>query len=200
MIAFLEGTVRELREASVVVQAGAFGVEAWAPKATLVQCTVGAPVVLHTHLAVREETPVLYGFHHQDLLLLFRRLLEVGGVGPKLALAILSALPTGVIAAAVLNQDPGLLTGAPGVGKRTAERIVLELKTRLPETLLAGPGGAGAARTAGSLEGAGRDALDALLALGYRESQARAAVVELSNAAPDDAAEALIRKALARLR
>lgn len=199
MIAFLEGTVREVREASVVVQAGAFGVEAWAPRSTLARCEVGAAVTLHTHLAVREETPVLYGFHHADQLLLFRRLLEVGGVGPKLALAILSALPSGVIASAVLNQDPSLLTSAPGVGKRTAERIVLELKTRLPETLLAGPDGTPARAPAG-VAGAGRDALDALLALGYRESQVRATVSELVRDAPDDGAEALIRKALARLR
>ncbi len=198
MIAFLEGEVREVREASVVVQAGAFGVEAWAPAATLGQCRVGERVVLHTHLTVRDETPVLYGFHHRDLLLLFRRLLEVGGVGPKLALAILSALPPALIASAVLNQDPELLTGAPGVGKRTAERIVLELKNRIPEELLAGPGGDRRPRKL--LTGAGEDAAEALMALGYRESQVKSTVAELVADFPDDAAEALIRRALARLR
>ncbi len=198
MIAFLEGVVREVREGSVVVQAGAFGVEAWAPAATLAQCQVGEHVVLHTHLTVRDETPVLYGFHHRDLLLLFRRLLEVGGVGPKLALAVLSALPPALIASAVLNQDPELLTGAPGVGRRTAERIVLELKNRIPEELLAGPGGDRRPRKL--LTGAGEDAAEALMALGYRESQVKAAVAELVAEHPDDAAEALIRRALARLR
>ncbi|MEJ2287503.1 MAG: OB-fold domain-containing protein [Deinococcales bacterium] len=118
MIAFLEGVVREVREGSVVVQAGALGVEAWAPAATLGQCQVGERVVLHTHLTVRDETPVLYGFHHRDLLLLFRRLLEV----------------------------------------------------------------------------------EALMALGYRESQVKAAVAELVVDHPDEAAEGLIRRALARLR
>jgi Holliday junction DNA helicase RuvA len=198
VIAFLEGTVREVREASVVVQAGAFGVEAWAPTATLTHCTVGADVRLHTHLVVRDEAPVLYGFHHHDLLVLFRRLLEVGGVGPKLALAILSALPSALIATAVVNQDAALLTSAPGVGKRTAERIVLELKDRLPEELLAGPGGV--PRPAKLLTGAGEDALQALVALGYRESQVAAAVAELQRQEPDDGAETLIRKALAKLR
>lgn len=198
MIAFLEGDVREVREASVVVQAGAFGVEAWAPASTLAQCQVGERVVLHTHLVVRDEAPVLYGFHHRDALLLFRRLLEVGGVGPKLALAVLSALPTALIASAVLHQDPDLLTGAPGVGRRTAERIVLELKNRIPEELLAGPGGAQRARRL--LTGPGEDAAEALMALGYREAQVKAAVAELVAEFPDDGAETLIRKALARLR
>ncbi len=198
MIALLEGVVREVRESSVVVQAGAFGVEAWAPSASLAQCRVGEPVVLHTHLVVRDEAPVLYGFHHRDLLLLFRRLLEVGGVGPKLALAVLSSLPPALIASAVLNQDPGLLTGAPGVGRRTAERIVLELKDRIPEELLAGPGATPKARKL--LSGPGEDAAEALMALGYRESQVKAAVAELVAEHPDDSAEALIRRALAKLR
>jgi len=198
VIAFLEGVVREVREASVVVQAGALGVEAWAPAATLAHCRVGEKAVLHTHLTVRDETPVLYGFHHRDLLLLFRRLLEVGGVGPKLALAILSALPPALIATAVLEQDPDLLTSAPGVGKRTAERIVLELKNRLPEELLAGPGGKRQPRKL--LTGPAEDAAEALVALGYRESQVKAAVAELVADHPDDGAEALIRRALARLR
>jgi len=198
VIARLEGVVLELRESSVVVQAGAFGVEAWAPASTLGQCATGERVVLHTHLTVRDEAPVLYGFHHRDLLLLFRRLLEVGGVGPKLALAVLSALPPALIASAVLQQDPELLMGAPGVGRRTAERIVLELKNRIPEELLAGPGGAPRARKL--LSGAGEDAAEALMALGYRESQVKATVAELVGDFPDDSAEALIRRALARLR
>lgn len=201
MIAFLEGIVREVREASVVVQAGAMGIEAWAPASTLAHCRAGENTVLHTHLTVRDETPVLYGFHHRDLLLLFRRLLEVGGVGPKLALAILSALPSALIATAVLEQDPDLLTGAPGVGKRTAERIVLELKNRLPEELLAGAGAESRPRKGRTvLTGPAEDAAEALVALGYRESQVKAAVAELVVDHPDDGAEALIRRALARLR
>jgi len=198
VIAFLEGVVREVREASVVIQAGGLGVEAWAPASTLAHCQVGETAVLHTQLTVREETPVLYGFHHRDLLLLFRRLLEVGGVGPKLALAILSALPPALIATAVLEQDPDLLTSAPGVGRRTAERIVLELKNRLPEELLAGPGAERAPRKL--LTGPAEDAAEALVALGYRESQVKAAVAELVADHPEDGAEALIRRALARLR
>lgn len=199
MIALVEGEVRELREASVVVQAGSFGIEAFAPASTLARCARGEFVTLFTHLLVREEQPVLYGFHESDQLLVFRRLLEVGGVGPKVALGVLSTLTPALIAAAVDNSDAGLLTSAPGVGKRTAERIVLELKGRLPEQLLAGAGTEGV-RGPRVLVAAGRDAVDALLALGYREGQVKGLVSELAAKEPDDSAEALIRKALARLR
>jgi len=197
VIAFVEGEVREVREASVIVQAGAFGLELLAPAATLAHCQPGAVVRLLTQLIVREEQPVLYGFHHPDLLAVFRRLLEVTGVGPKVALGVLSSLPVAIIASAVANDDAGLLTSAPGVGKRTAERIVLELRNRLPEHLMAQVGvGAGAT----VITGAGEDAVAALLALGYRESQVKGVVADLAQQEPSAGAEALIRKALARLR
>ncbi len=198
MIAFIEGAVAEVREDSLVVRAGAFGVELLAPRATLVACSKGQIVRLATHLAVKEDSLTLYGFHEPDLLELFRHLISVGGIGPKLGLAILSTLPPAVLAGAILGGDAGLLTSAPGVGKRTAERLILELKDKLPEHLLAESGGA---RPAGApVAGAGADAVQALLALGYRESQVKSAIAELAGANPDDTAEALIRKALARLR
>ncbi len=199
MIALIEGEVRDVREASVVVQAGAFGIEAFAPASTLSRCVKGSFVTLHTHFLVREEQPVLYGFHEADQLLVFRRLLEVGGVGPKVALGVLSTLTPALIAAAVDNGDAGLLTSAPGVGKRTAERIVLELKGRLPEELLAGTGPV-ATRASRLVAPAAQDAIDALLALGYREGQVRGLVAELAAKEPDESAESLIRRALARLR
>lgn len=197
MITLIEGEVREVRESSVVIMAGAFGVELLAPAATLAHCRVGEYVSLKAQLLVRDEQPVLYGFHQNDQILVFRRLLEVSGVGPKVALGVLSALPVGVIAAAVNNADAGLLTSAPGVGKRTAERIVVELRNRLPEHLLVGE--AGAAQRA-ALGVAAEDAVAALLALGYRESQVKGVVTELAAKEPEASTEALIRKALARVR
>lgn len=197
MIAFVQGVVAEVSEASVVVDVGGVGLELLAPTATLAKCEVGRPVNLRTQLIVRDEQPTLYGFHDPDQITVFRRLLDVTGVGPKVALSVLSTLPVALVATAVSNQDPGLLTAAPGVGKRTAERIVLELRDRLPETLLAGAE-TGAGRRL--LAGAGEDAVAALLALGYRESQVKGVVAELAADAPDDSAETLIRKALARLR
>ena len=197
MIAFVEGAIDEIRAESVVVRTGAFGVEVLAPKATLMACRPGEVVRLSTHLAVREDALTLYGFHDPDLLELFRHLTTVTGIGPKLALAILSTLPATVLAGAIVGGDAGLLTSAPGVGKRTAERIVVELKDKLPEHLLAESGGA---RPAGQAEGAAADAVQALLALGYRDSQVRSVVMELAGAHSADEAEALIRKALAKLR
>lgn len=201
MIAFLEGVVAQVTEASVVVAVGGVGLEVLAPSSTLGRCVPGEPVRLRTHLVVREDQLTLYGFHQVEQLTLFKRLIEVGGIGPKLGLAILSSLPVDLVVTAVANADPGLLTSAPGVGKRTAERIVLELKGRLPDELLALAGAAGMPPSSkGGLGEAGEDAIAALLALGYREGQVRAAVADLVTQAPTDAAEALIRKGLAKLR
>lgn len=197
VIAFVEGVVAEIREASVIVQAGPMGLELFAAKSTLVNLSKGDAVRLHTHLVVKEDLLALYGFHEQDLLELFRHLIAVAGIGPKLALAILSAMPSTVIAGAIIEGDAGLLASAPGVGKRTAERIILELGSKLPEMLTVAAGGR---RPLSVLSGAGDDAVQALLALGYREGQVKQAVAELALANPEEGAEALIRKALGRLR
>ena len=197
MIAFIDGIVAEVREASAVVQAGAFGLEVFAPRATLMGLSAGEAVRLHTHLAVRDDGFTLYGFHDEDMLTLFDYLIGVSGVGPKLALAILSTLATQIIATAIVNEDPALLSSAPGVGKRTAERIVLDLKNKLPEQLMAG---SGRVRPQSVMNEAGGDAVQALLSLGYRESRVKAVVAELALADPDEGAEGLIRKALAKLR
>lgn len=199
MIAFLEGVVEEVRDASLVVRAGAWGVEVSVPNGTLQATRAGEVVRLHTHLVMREDAVALYGFHARDLLTLFRLLLGVSSVGPKVALAILSHLPTQVIATAVLNDDPALLSAAPGVGKRTAERIILDLKTKMPDTLMV-PGGEAKGSRRSPLGSEGEDAVEALVVLGYREANVKAAVAELVGESPDAAAETLIRKALARLR
>lgn len=198
MIDFLEGVVAEIREESVVVRAGPVGLELLAPKATLMQCSAGDAVHLHTHLAVREDALTLYGFHSEDLRALFGHLLGVTGIGPKLAISVLGALTPQVIASAVIDEDPALLSAAPGVGKRTAERIILELKTKLPEHLLAGPAGGATPRRA--ISEAAADAVAALIALGYREAKVKSVVMRLAGDNPDDGAETLIRKALADLR
>lgn len=197
MIAFLDGVIAEVREGSAVIQSGPLGLEVFAPKATLVNLSQGDSVRLHTHLVVKEDLLALYGFHQPDLLELFRHLIAVAGIGPKLALAILSSMPSTVIARAIREGDAALLASAPGVGKRTAERIILELGSKLPETLTVAAGGQ---RPRSTLSDAGEDAAQALLALGYREGQVKQAVAELALANPEESAEVLIRKALGRLR
>lgn len=179
------------------MQAGAFGLEVFAPKATLMACSKGAAVRLHTHLVVKEDDLSLYGFHDADMLELFRYLISVSGIGPKLGLGILSSMPTTLIASAILGSDAGLLSSAPGVGKKTAERIILDLRNKLPEHLTAA---AGSARPQSVLSEAGDDAVQALLALGYRETQVKSVVAQIALDAPEDEAETLIRKALAKLR
>jgi Holliday junction DNA helicase RuvA len=202
VIAFVEGVVDEVRDGSLIVRVGGVGVEAWVPAATAGRAKVGAALRLHTQLVVREDAWTLYGFDDRDGLRWFQLLIGVSGVGPKLALAVLSALPRGVIAAAIVNDDPPLLAAAPGVGKRTAERIVLDLSSRVPEELLAPAGEAGAPSKApgATISDEARDAIEALIALGYREANVRATLLQLAEADPDASAETLIRAALAKLR
>lgn len=202
MIAFVDGVVDEVRDGSLVVRVGGVGLEAWVPASVVARAKVGSPLRLHTQMVVREDAWTLYGFDDADGLRWFQLLVGVNGVGPKLALAVLSALPRAVIAAAVVNDDPPLLAAAPGVGKRTAERIVLDLKSRLPEDLMASASGAEASsRSRGPvLNPEAQDAVAALVALGYREANVRATILELAAESTDAGAEALIRSALTRLR
>lgn len=197
MINFIDGIVSEIQDTSITLQVGAFGFEVFAPKATLVNCKIGTALCLHTYLVVKEDLLALYGFHDSDMRKLFTYLIGVSGVGPKLALAMLSSLQSTLLAGAILKGDAGLLSSAPGVGKKLAERIIVELKNKLPEELMATSGGV---TPKALLSQAGEDAVEALLALGYRESQVKAAVAELSLKTPEATAEELIRKTLAKLR
>lgn len=197
MIAFIEGQVAEVRKQSAIVRTGPVGLEVFAPASTLGALRKGESVTLHTYLVVKEDLLALYGFRSGDEHTLFTHLITVSGVGPKLALAIMSTLPAPTVARAITDGDAALLATSPGVGKRTAERLILELAGRLPEELMAE---APAGRSVPADSGAALDAVSALLALGFREAQVRSLVAELAAAQPDDGPEALIRKALARLR
>ena len=198
MIAFVEGQVAEVRKDSVVLRTGLFGLEVFVPNSTLGHLRPGEFAQLHTHLLVKEDLLALYGFRTADELTMFSHLITVSGVGPRLGLAVLSTLPVSEAARAIADGDAALLATTPGVGKRTAERLILDLASRLPQELLAGS--TGRKGSSGPAGGVALDATEALLALGFREAQVRALVAELSAANPDDPAEALIRKALARLR
>ena len=197
MIAYLDGVVAEVRANSLVVQTSGFGLEVFAPKATLMVSKVGTALRLHTYFLVKEDLLALYGFHDRDAHTLFTYLIGVSGVGPKLALALLSGMQTSLIAGAILQGDAGLLASAPGVGKKMAERIILDLKNKLPEELQA-PGASGRVLTLTTP--AAEDAVEALLALGYRETQVKGVVAELALKEDEATAETLIRKALSRLR
>jgi len=148
----------------------------------------GEEVTLLTHLVVREDAHLLFGFLTVAERSAFRQLLKISGVGPKVALAVLSGLSVDDLAAAVEDGDSGRLTKIPGIGKKTAERLVLELRDKLPKAMTAVRAEAGGA--------AGGDVLGALLGLGYNEREAQAAIKQL----PADLALAdAIRQALKHL-
>ncbi|MBB5233257.1 Holliday junction branch migration protein RuvA [Deinococcus budaensis] len=199
MIAYLSGVVREVRDVSAVIVAGGVGYEVFCPASTLGKLAVGTPAELNIRHVIREDAQLLFGFTDADSLRLFDLLTGVSGVGPKLGLALLSAMPPSAVAQGLLTGDVRLLSSVSGVGKKTAERLVLELQNKVPEHLAAAAPGEGgkAAPVTGT---AGRDAVDALMALGFREGQVRGVVAELLAADPAQSTDALIRKGLGRLR
>lgn len=199
LIAFVDGVVAEVGSSSVTVQVGGFGLTILCPAATLANCSKGEAIRLLTYLAVKEDAMVLYGFHNQDSRTIFTYLISVSGVGPKLALALLSSMPSNLLAGAILSEDAGLLSSAPGVGKKMAERIIVELKNKLPEELSVQMGKS-SRRPNAVLSPAAEDAIEALLTLGYRESQVKGTVAQLALQDAEASSESLIRKALAKLR
>jgi len=200
VIAFIEGMVRQIKDSSVYIQSAGLGYEVFAPRSTLEKCKEGESIFLQTKLIVREDAWTLYGFHSADQQQLFEILLSVSGVGPKVALALLSQLQTPMLAGAILDGDTGLLSSVTGVGKKTAERLVLELRNKVPEHLRAGAIGEGGKRTLTPRSPHEADAVDALIALGYRDSSVRQVVAELLLGNPESTTDQLIRKSLGKLR
>ena len=199
MIAFIEGLVVTTRETSAIISVGGFGLEVFCPRPTLEKCASGKSIHLETFFLVREDGMTLFGFHDSDSLEIFKLLLSVSGVGPRLALAALSTYNTTVLASAILNEDDKMLSSISGVGKKTAERIILELKNKLPVQFTIGA--KSGSKTAPPSENAAFiDAVEALVSLGYRDAQVRNAVAALLEVEPEATAEILIRKSLAKLR
>jgi holliday junction DNA helicase RuvA len=189
MIGRLTGSLQEKNPPQVLLDVGGVGYEVDVPMSTFYNLpAIGERVTLHTQMIVREDAHLLFGFATNDERETFRRLLKITGVGPKLALSILSGLSVTELAHAVATQEVGRLTKIPGVGKKTAERLLLELRDKLPE-----------AQAAAALLGkpethsASSDALNALLALGYNEREANWAIKQLP---PDLNVSDSIRQAL----
>ena len=141
MIGSLKGTVDSLGIDNCIIEtAGGVGYRVFMPAAQLAQLTQGASVRLHIHTAVREDAIVLYGFLSREYYDLFELLLTISGVGPKMALGILSAVKPDAFYLAVQSRDIKVLTKLPGIGKKTAERLLLELKDKVGKGLAAGTG------------------------------------------------------------
>lgn len=176
MIGRVTGILREKRPPQVLVEAQGIAYEIDVPMSTFYFLpALGDTVSLHTHLLVREDAQLLYGFATNQERTAFRQLIKVSGVGAKIALAILSGLSVDDLARAVAAQEPGRLVKIPGIGKKTAERLMLELRDKL---LLSAIPSTDANVAEGQSTPAG-DALHALLALGYNEREARWAIAEL---------------------
>jgi Holliday junction DNA helicase RuvA len=191
VIARLSGTVLEKHPNRVVVDVAGVGYDVQVPLSTFYGLgEPGAGVTLRVHTHVREDAIALYGFAsplEQDL---FERLIAISGIGPKLALAVLSGIDPGELVRAIRTQDVARLTRIPGVGKKTAERIGLELKDRLPHA-------AGApAEIAQPGSGLRDDLLSALANLGYQRAAAEKAVDAVVKRAPDAPFEQALRDVL----
>lgn len=195
MIARLEGTLISREVNGVVIDAGGVGYEVEVPLSTLAALPEpGSNVVLTTHLVVREDAHQLFGFMHKRDRDLFRRLIRVNGIGAKLALAMLSTYAGDELAGLISGGDVAGLAKVPGIGKRTAERVVLELGERLAEMGFAAAPGvpAGEADTPAATMGA--EALAALESLGYPRASAEKMVAAVRDQA--DSVETLVRLAL----
>ena len=206
MIASLRGTLLERGEGFVVVEAGGVGYQAHVTTGTLVSLpAVGEEVQLHTRHVVHEDAQLLFGFVERDELKLFDLLIAVNGVGPRIAIAVLSGLSPAHFARAVRDENIAAITAVPGVGRKTAERLVVELRDKLAFLPMA-PAAAAAGATARAkkprvLEKSERydDAVAALVTLGYTSAQAQDAVRRVSEDAGEATAEDLVKRALSML-
>lgn len=190
MIAYLSGTARSTAADSVVLVSGGVGRLVTVTPAHAARLRDGMEVDLHTELVVREDSLTLYGFEAGDERSVFRVLLTVSGVGPKLAMAVLAVLGADGLRAAVASEDQAALTTVPGIGKKGAARMLLELTGKLPAGGIGLPGTAAAP---------GDQVVDALIGLGWKQAQAEDAVAQAREATPDAAVPALLRDALRTL-
>jgi holliday junction DNA helicase RuvA len=194
VIALLRGSLLEKHPSRVVVDVSGVGYDVQVPLSTFYGLgEPGASVTLRIHTHVREDVIALYGFSTSLEQMLFERLISISGIGPKLALAVLSGIEPADLIRAIRAQDVVRLTAIPGIGKKTAERIGLELKDRLPKSeLVAGPVPA-SARPEDQLR---EDLLSALVNLGYQRPAAEKAIDTELKAEPDAGFEQALRGAL----
>lgn len=169
MIGRIRGRLAEKTPAEVLVMAGGVGYEIQIPLSAFEQLPeIGEELELHTHLAVREDAQVLFGFPGARDKQAFRHLIKVSGVGPRMALALLSGMGAGELVAAVQGGDVSRLSSVPGIGRKTAERMIVELRDRLDDGSVVPP----PHETGRAAVGRGREAEDALVSLGYKKQQA----------------------------
>src|SRR5437867_9230917 len=172
MITSIHGILEACRADQAIIRVGGFSLRIFAPSSTLHRLNeTGKEVTLHTHFHVREDGMALYGFAGEEERDAFEQLIAISGVGPKVALALLSVMDARTLYKAIADEDQQRLALAPGVGKRLAARLVLELKGKLPS--LVALGGTSSGYTSGKIQA---EVLEALIGLGYSTAEAQAAL------------------------
>ena len=201
MISYIRGTLAEVLGDTVVVETGQVGINIRVPLTVTEQLPrIGEEVLIYTYLKVSEDALTLFGFLTRRDLDLFRRLITVNGIGPKGALGILSVLSADDLILAVVTNDAKAIARAPGIGPKTAQRVILDLKDKvsLEDAVPAGMAGKVAAPVSAE-RGAAMEAMEALVQLGYSPAEAGKAVRSVGNAENMDS-EALLKAALKQFR
>lgn len=195
MIGQLRGKLLAKTPPEVLLEVGGVGYEVQVPMSTLYELPdVGREVLLHTHFVVREDAQLLYGFHDLKSKSMFRSLIKVNGVGPKMALGILSGMQADEFVRTVRGNDVNAMIKMPGIGKKTAERLIIEMRDRLDEW---GDTSESVASSATVNSSVSRDAETALISLGYKPPQAARSIAVVMKEHPEiEDSEALIRLAL----
>ena len=183
MIATLRGSVSQIEDTALILEVGGVGLRVFVPSPVRTRLKIGESILLYTHLVVREDALTLYGFEAQADRELFNVLLGVDGVGPKVALSVLSTMTLDSIQRAVFADEGELLSRVPGVGKKTAQKMALHLKDKLKPT--------DALARVAAMSDTDSEVLAALTALGYSVVEAQAAIQSLGKDAPDDTEERL---------
>lgn len=183
MIATLRGEVSQIEDNALIVEVGGVGMRVFVPAPLRARLKAGEPAFLFTHLVVREDALTLYGFDSQSDRDLFNMLLGVDGVGPRVALSVLSTLTLDAVQRAVFAEESEILSRVPGVGKKTAQKITLHLHDKLKPT--------DALKSVAAMSDADSEVLAALTALGYSVVEAQSAIQALPKDAPKDVEERL---------
>ena len=183
MIATLRGEISQIEENALIVEVGGVGLRVFVPAPLRGQVKAGDMIFLFTHLVVREDALILYGFESQGDRELFNILLGVDGVGPKVAISVLSTMTIDAIQRAVFGDEPDVLSRVPGVGKKTAQKMALHLKDKLKP-------GDGLSKLA-AMSDADSEVLAALTALGYSVVEAQSAIQSIPKDSSEDTGERL---------
>ncbi|MDR2515467.1 MAG: Holliday junction branch migration protein RuvA [Christensenellaceae bacterium] len=194
MFAYLNGKVAELSTDSLVLDVGGVGFQLFCTVAALQEAKMGETLKLRTRLNIREDNWEIFGFLTREELMMFDKLVAVSGVGPKTAMGLLSAIGVQDLALAVVTGDVKTIRRAPGIGLKTAQRLLLELKDKVSDEELVGFSPAGERAVPLAAPGPVQDAIEGLMGFGYSSAEAAAAVAAVN--AEDAPAPELIRLAL----